>query len=220
VFREHESLRSEALFACMDTSQMWVLELVTGDPDDLRAVDEVLLDDTVDQYSITDRSCDATRQTSLLTAETRQRVAFTYVSDVTHCDAIPLIGARYFSEGVLYKQTRSGQDATWNVFVQNDEKVSLLYDTVTGRLADGLQFSFEHMAEFDQWESRLLSRSGIPAEQRETLSLAVERGYFETPRAVTLEELAGELDIPRSTVSYRLRRATAELAKSFVDHET
>jgi predicted DNA binding protein len=33
---------------------------------------------------------------------------------------------------------------------------------------------------------------------------------------VTLDELAGHLDVPRSTVSYRLRRATAELANDFV----
>jgi predicted DNA binding protein len=51
------------------------------------------------------------------------------------------------------------------------------------------------------------------------LEAAVDRGYFETPREVTLDELAADLDLPGSTVSYRLRRATAELAKSFVEHD-
>lgn len=219
LFIEHESLRSEALYACMDPSRMWVIELITGDPDGLAAVDDVVLDDAADRYSITERSCNATCRTSRLTEKTRQRVFYTYVSDVKHYDAIPLIGARYFSDGVLYKQTRSGQNTKWNVLVQNDKNVGLLYDTVNGRLADGLEFSFEHMTELDQWESRLFPSSGIRAEQREALTAAVNRGYFETPREVTLDELAQELDLPRSTVSYRLRRATAELAKSFVGYE-
>jgi predicted DNA binding protein len=36
---------------------------------------------------------------------------------------------------------------------------------------------------------------------------------------VTIEELAGRLDLPRSTAPYRLRRATAEFAETFVDSE-
>lgn len=219
VFIEHESLRSESLYACLDPSKMWVLELITGDPDELAGVDDVVFDDSVDRYSITERSCNATCQTSRLTEKTRQRVFYTYVSDVKHYDAIPLIGAKYFSDGVLFKQTRSGEDTRWNVLVQNDKNVGLLYDTVNGRLANGLEFSFEHMTEADQWESRLFPSSGIPAEQREALTAAVNRGYFETPREVALDDLARELGLPRSTLSYRLRRATAELAKAFVDYE-
>jgi predicted DNA binding protein len=48
------------------------------------------------------------------------------------------------------------------------------------------------------------------------MAAAVERGYYETPREITVEELAEELDLPRSTLSYRLRRAEAELVRSFV----
>ena len=56
----------------------------------------------------------------------------------------------------------------------------------------------------------------VPAEQREALQTAVEHGYYETPRKVDLSELAAEIGIPRSTLSYRLRRAEAQLAKQFV----
>jgi predicted DNA binding protein len=106
------------------------------------------------------------------------------------------------------------------VLVQDDSKIGLLYDTLSARLGEGRSFSFEHLTEVDRWESELLSRPDVRAEQRETLLLAVERGYFETPREATLDELAAELDEPRSTVSYRLRRATAELAKQFADQRS
>lgn len=218
-FIDRESLRSEALYACLDPSKMWVLELVTGDPEDLTALDELLLDESLDRYSVSGRSCEATRHTSQITEKNRQRMTYTYVSDVSYCDAIPLIAVKYFTDGLLFRQTRSGETAQWHILVQDDENVGMVYDTVSGRLADGLQFSFDYLTELDQWESRLLSPSGIRAEQREVLTAAVNRGYFETPREITLDELAAELELPRSTVSYRLRRATAELAKAFVDQD-
>ena len=43
--------------------------------------------------------------------------------------------------------------------------------------------------------------------QREALLLAFERGYFETPRRASLEDLADDLDISRQAFSSRLRRA-------------
>ena len=42
--------------------------------------------------------------------------------------------------------------------------------------------------------------------QREALVLAYERGYFESPREVTLEALGEELDISQQAVASRLRR--------------
>lgn len=47
---------------------------------------------------------------------------------------------------------------------------------------------------------------GLTDPQREALLLAYERGYFDTPRRVTLEELAAELDITRQSFAARLRR--------------
>lgn len=44
--------------------------------------------------------------------------------------------------------------------------------------------------------------------QQEALELAYERGYFESPRQVTMEELGEELDISQQAVASRLRRGT------------
>ncbi|SIR98945.1 Predicted DNA binding protein, contains HTH domain [Haladaptatus litoreus] len=45
----------------------------------------------------------------------------------------------------------------------------------------------------------------ITDKQREALMLAFQRGYFETPRQVTLSELATELDITQQSLSDRIR---------------
>ncbi len=47
--------------------------------------------------------------------------------------------------------------------------------------------------------------------QREALVLAYERGYFDTPREASLEEIARELDITQQSLSSRLRRGHRRL---------
>lgn len=52
---------------------------------------------------------------------------------------------------------------------------------------------------------------GLTHEQREALVLALDRGYFATPSAVELDELADELGISRQAVSKRLRRGNEKI---------
>lgn len=47
---------------------------------------------------------------------------------------------------------------------------------------------------------------GITDAQRETLVMAVERGYFKVPRKVTIAELAESLGVSEQAVSERVRR--------------
>lgn len=47
--------------------------------------------------------------------------------------------------------------------------------------------------------------------QQEALELAYDRGYFESPRQVTMEELGEELDISQQAVASRLRRGTRRI---------
>jgi predicted DNA binding protein len=48
--------------------------------------------------------------------------------------------------------------------------------------------------------------------QIEVLSLAIERGYFEIPRAVDLSDLAVELGVRKTTVGEHLRRSLGRIA--------
>ncbi|WP_435362638.1 helix-turn-helix domain-containing protein [Haloarchaeobius sp. DYHT-AS-18] len=55
--------------------------------------------------------------------------------------------------------------------------------------------------------------------QREALLLAYERGYYASPREVTLEEIAGELGISRQALASRLRRGTNRLIEMALERE-
>ena len=53
--------------------------------------------------------------------------------------------------------------------------------------------------------------------QLTVLAAAVEAGYFEVPRRATLDDLATEFDLEKSTVSEHLRRAMHHIASFVVD---
>ena len=68
-----------------------------------------------------------------------------------------------------------------------------------------------------EWQELL---GTIPARQRELITLALEEGYFEIPRETTLEELAEEMGITKTTASNHLRkveRAFMEFLVSYVN---
>lgn len=59
-----------------------------------------------------------------------------------------------------------------------------------------------------EWQELLAS---IPPRQRELLNLALDQGYFEIPRKITLEELADQMEITKTTASTHLRKAERTL---------
>ncbi|WP_396613541.1 helix-turn-helix domain-containing protein (plasmid) [Haloferax sp. S1W] len=52
--------------------------------------------------------------------------------------------------------------------------------------------------------------------QRETFTLAYERGYYEIPRKTTTTELAEVVGVERRTLEHHLRRAEQKLAEAFI----
>lgn len=57
----------------------------------------------------------------------------------------------------------------------------------------------------------LEAQHGLTEKQREALILAFERGYFDSPRTATLQEVADELGITQQALSSRLRRGNRRL---------
>ncbi|WP_126664748.1 helix-turn-helix domain-containing protein [Haloterrigena salifodinae] len=63
------------------------------------------------------------------------------------------------------------------------------------------------------------SQNGLTERQREALTLAISRGYYESPRQVTAEELANELGISQPSLSSLLRRGERRLITSSLGSE-
>ncbi|MFW6017896.1 MAG: helix-turn-helix domain-containing protein [Halapricum sp.] len=67
-------------------------------------------------------------------------------------------------------------------------------------------------------ESVVMDVTDITDKQREALMIAVEEGYYDTPRNADLEVLADRLDISKSAVSQRLKSIESKLLHKLVDH--
>ncbi|WP_255151788.1 helix-turn-helix domain-containing protein [Halorarius halobius] len=57
---------------------------------------------------------------------------------------------------------------------------------------------------------------GLTPRQRRVARLAVERGYYDSPRGCDLRDLAAELDVAVSTCSETLRRAEGEILRRYL----
>jgi len=92
------------------------------------------------------------------------------------------------------------------------------YDDIGARLRDGLSFRMGHLRDAGPLATRVFSGHRTPPEEQEiALRAAVEAGYYDPPREITLDEIAATLDIPRSTLSYRLRQAESTLLHRYID---
>lgn len=125
------------------------------------------------------------------------------------CHSIPVLSVSHLGDGLSYNAKRNSDQYRWQILVPDDAQVGDLYDTINSELRGGLRLHLDHLSEPTRRGDTVVSLADIPYEQRRVLKEAVERGYDETPWALTTQELVDELDIPQSTVQYRLSRAGA-----------
>lgn len=115
-------------------------------------------------------------------------------------------------ESLVYAYTQIGAvifDATgtsdiWELQMRFDD---------SDRLRDFRSFCVENDLPFDLQRRHELTgprtarQYGLTEKQREALVTAWENGYFDTPRQISLEDVATDLDISQQALSNRLRRA-------------
>ncbi|WP_049889076.1 helix-turn-helix domain-containing protein [Natronolimnohabitans innermongolicus] len=104
----------------------------------------------------------------------------------------------------------SASNGTWLLSIRftDRESVSSLYDRL-----EELDVTPTIVRLFDL-EEESHTQCGLTARQYETLVAAIDHGYFEIPREVSMQELSEELDISHQALSERLRRAYRALVTS------
>ena len=100
-----------------------------------------------------------------------------------------------------------GREGSWSLqlLFHDRESVSTCYD-----LFEQYEFDVEvtRLTGMDDLER---VQTPLTETQYETICTAHDLGYFDVPRAITLEELATELDVSHQALSERLRRSQAAL---------
>lgn len=102
-------------------------------------------------------------------------------------------------------------------FIQNKEQAWELLTTLE-ETTDGVELRRLNSSNFteDVNASGEVDLSVLTPKQRQALEVAVESGYFETPRKTRLQDLAVEFDISTSAFGQRLRSAQRKLMEQLL----
>lgn len=142
------------------------------------------------------------------------------------------------SERRLYATVLAGRPEEFSMSVTTELDVQVLditqnHDNVMVRvrcpssealiaLRDAVTERYEHFAVrklYQESETGSSARFSVTPPQQEALVQALEAGYYDVPRATTLEQLAAELGISDQALSARLRRGTATLLRETLARE-
>lgn len=107
-------------------------------------------------------------------------------------------------------QEATASDGEWHLRVLFPERTGL---SATSEYADESEFTLNvnRIYGVDGFEK---ARYDLTEQQHDTLTQAIEQGYYEIPRETNAQELADDLDISHQALSERMRRATKSLVTS------
>lgn len=113
------------------------------------------------------------------------------------------------AEGVTLLNARARQGQwCFRLVAPDRESFASAYDAIADL---GYEPDCQRISTFDGGRAGCTS---LTEEQREALVEAFEAGYYDIPRAVTADELAGDLGISHQALSERFRRAYGQLIET------
>lgn len=219
VFIDNPGLYARTISCHATTETMWRLDDVTGPREALAAYDEQLegLERCSSLRGMGGSRIDWTHET--LAERPTRRLVYSRQSEGDGCRSVPYLAATHLGDGALCRAEQHGREYKWRILAEDDAAVRPVYDALEANLREGLSLEFERVSGESRWPTDHTA-SELPYKQREALSLAVEYGYYDSPRRMSIQEIAAAEGVPTSTLQYRLTQAEAWLAKTFVSSDT
>ncbi|WP_262174539.1 helix-turn-helix domain-containing protein [Haloarcula laminariae] len=214
---DHPDARIRSLSLHATAEQLWRVDHAIGTPEALDAIEDAFL--TSDYYAdcLATEDCSATQTTRVLDRADDTLVLYSDWQRTPTCASVPHIARDHLGDSVLFETRHKGRHYTWRLIHSGEGDVSAFFDDLAAAVGDCAQTEMLRTADTATPASGGdENRDGLSPEQEAALQAAVEHGYYESPREVDVGELADHLDVPRSTLTYRLRRAEEVLAKQYI----
>ena len=214
---DHPDARIRSLSLHATDEQLWRVDHATGPPDALDNIEDAFL--TSDYYAdcLATEDCGATQTTRVLDRTEDTLVLYSDWQRTPMCASVPHIARDHLGDGVLFETRHEGRHYTWRLIHAGEGNVAAFFDDLRTAVGECAQMEMLRTADTAAAaNSGDETGSGLTPEKEAALQAAVEHGYYESPREVDIGELATHLDVPRSTLTYRLRRAEEHLAKQHV----
>jgi predicted DNA binding protein len=216
----HPDARIRSLSLHATAESLWRVDHATGTPDALDAVEEAFLNSDYYADCLAAEDCGATQTTRVLDRTDDTLVLYSHWERTPTCDSVPHIARDHLGDGVLFETHHEGRHYTWRIIHSGDGDVTGFFDELETAVGDCARMEMLRTAETGAPTGDADGAAdGLSPEQEAALRAAVEHGYYESPREVDVGDLATHLDVPRSTLTYRLRRAEEHLAKGYVSGE-
>ena len=208
------SIRSLSLHATEE--RLWRVDHATGTPDALTHIEDAFLNSDYYADCLATEDCDATQSTQVLDHTDDTLVLYSYWERTPLCSSIPHIARDHLGDGLLFDTRHESRHYTWRIIHSGEGDVSGFFNELETAVGDCARMEMLRTAATSTASKGDGSPTELPPEQQAALQAAVEHGYYESPREVDVAGLAEHLDVPRSTLTYRLRRAEEHLAKQHV----
>ncbi|WP_436925323.1 helix-turn-helix domain-containing protein [Halosimplex amylolyticum] len=209
----HPQARIRSLSLHATAESLWRVDHVTGPAEALAAVEDAFL--TADYYAdcLATEDCGARQETQVLDSADDTLVLYSYWERAPACASVPHIALDFLGDGLLFETRNEARQYTWRIVHAGDGDVRAFFDAIEENVGECADLEVERLTEAASPSDAPRDEGDLPPEQDQALRAAVEHGYYETPREVDVGDLAETLGVPRSTLTYRLRRAEAHLAE-------
>lgn len=210
VFIQHPEMIARSLDVSASSDGGWRIVRLTGPEGALDALEEVYLNpDICNDCTFPHPACDSEFEYQMLESEPTERTVYKYASDVSYCHSVTFLALSHFGPGLVFDAEQRGARYRYRILVPDGAGMSGFRETLENGLPDGISFDVERIGDAGRWRRPGCSVTELPFEQRRALESAQRMGYYEIPRQAALEDIAGALDLPLTTLRYRLRRAEA-----------
>lgn len=211
---DHPGARIRSLSLHATAESLWRVDHATGSSDALAALKEAFL--TGDYYAdcLATDHCGATQNTQVLDHGTGTLVLYSYWERTSVCSSVPHIALDHLGGGVLFETRHDQRRYRWRLVHSGEGDVGAFFDELDDAVGSCADLEIERLS--DTESPAVADDGGLPPEQETALRAAAEQGYYETPREIDVGELADRLDVARSTLAYRLRRAESHVVEQWL----
>ena len=213
----HSEVTIRSLSCHVTPESLWRVDHVTGEPEALADLEEAYFTAEYCSDCLVTEDCGADCQIQVLDQTDDTLILYTYWNRMPVCTSVPHLALEYLGSGLLFETRRERRRYTWRIILSKKADIHAFFDALRNEVGECAGMEMLRLTELmPQRAHQNPTDNLLSSEQRKALHAAVERGYYETPGEIDLSDLAAELSIPRSTLSYRLRRAESQLARRFV----
>lgn len=215
----HPDARIRSLSLHATAERLWRVDHATGTPDALAAIKDAFL--TSDYYAdcLATDACGASQTTQVLDQTTDALVLYSTWERTSRCASIPHTARKHLGNGAPFETRHEGRHYTWRIIHSGTGDVPAFFDDLDDAVSICAQMEILRAAGTSTSTSDTdRGPNDLSIDQEDALRAAIEHGYYKTPRTVDVSDLAEHLDVPRSTLTYRLRRAEEQIMAMYADH--